>query len=60
MILERPRHEAHAVGEQRGGERIPCKAEVILAVEAKAQGLRAVDGAAGGEPERLHGAVAHP
>src|SRR5581483_3155539 len=46
VILEAARSDAHAVGEQRGCERVALETDIFASVEAKAQRLVAIDRAA--------------
>src|SRR5262249_22300115 len=59
VVLERAPHEVHAVGEQRGGERVAGTALVGASVEAEVEWPRAIDAAAGGPSRALvHGRAA--
>src|SRR5205823_10784472 len=53
MVLEAPRDKMHAVGEQRGRERITGVAVVTRAVELERQSPRAIDNPARGQATRL-------
>jgi hypothetical protein len=53
MIFERSPDEAHAIGEQRGSQRVAAKSGQGLAVKPERQGRVAIDEADLGKPERL-------
>ncbi len=57
MVLERSAEQRNAVGEQRRSKRVARMAGEILAVEAEADGARAVDQPAAGGTARAHAGV---
>src|SRR5580658_1139730 len=46
MIFKRPADEVYAVGDQRGGKRIPRMSDITASVEAETKRLRAINEAA--------------
>jgi hypothetical protein len=58
MIFERSSDEAHAIGEQRGSQRVAAKSRKVLAVEPKRERRIAIDQPYFGKPERL-GCIDH-
>src|SRR5262249_29988000 len=51
MVFEGSAHQMHAIGEQRRGERVACKASVRASIKGEVQHPRTVDPASSGRAQ---------